>query len=557
MTEPDRTQAAVRHTRWPGWVWAVPLAALGIVIWLGVQAFLHGGPKIEVSFATAGGIKAGDTKVRYKDVEVGSVDDLKLSDDLKGVVATLRMARKVEPLLREGTRFWIVGGKLDLADLSAVKTVVSGPFIRMDPGPGKPARRFAGLDEPPPVPSGTPGTGFVLDAGRLGTLGVGAPVKYLGLTVGKLETVNMNAGGHGFQLTVFIDAPYDALVHPRSRFWDAGAMRLSTAGGGVSAEMVSPSALLNGSLAFETPAEAEQSPRSNPGDHFTLYDSRDAAESAPLGPAVRYLALFEGAVGDLSVGAPVTLKGFRVGRVIDVRLGFDVTQGIIDTPVTIALDPSRFHFKDIAPPSDGNWGPILDQALGKLVEHGLRARLTRSTPLVGGQQVSLDFVAGAMPAALQRQGDMTAIPTTSGSDISGLTAKAGDIMAKIDNLPLAEIGQSVRQSVDRVNGLVSSPEMASSLHHLDTTLANLDRTSRQASVKVGPLIDSLRQTADAAQGVVASADTVLGGGVTGQQRDLPDALHELADAARSIRSLANYLDRHPEALLQGKGGGPQ
>jgi paraquat-inducible protein B len=70
------------------------------------------------------------------------------------------------------------------------------------------------------------------------------------------------------------------------------------------------------------------------------------------------------------------------------------------------------------------------------------------------------------------------------------------------------------------------------------------------------LIDELRRTADAAQATVTSANNVLGGG-TEQDKDVPSALHELTDAARSIRALANYLDRHPEALLQGKAGTAQ
>jgi paraquat-inducible protein B len=107
----------------------------------------------------------------------------------------------------------------------------------------------------------------------------------------------------------------------------------------------------------------------------------------------------------------------------------------------------------------------------------------------------------------------------------------------------------------QVKQLAGSPALTRSLDHLDRTLADLDRTVRLVRSRAGPVLDSVRQAASDAQQAAASANTMLGGSQAEQDRDLPHALEELAAAARSIRALADYLDRHPEALIEGKAGG--
>src|SRR6185312_9525746 len=100
--------------------------------------------------------------------------------------------------------------------------------------------------------------------------------------------------------------------------------------------------------------------------------------------------------------------------------------------------------------------------------------------------------------------------------------------------------------------LVSSPRLDAAIGHLDATLASLDTTVRQAAPQVGPAIDHLSQTADALDLTVSSAKRVLGVSAASPNGNLQQTLRELADAARAIRSLANYLDQHPEAMIRGR-----
>lgn len=250
----------------------------------------------------------------------------------------------------------------------------------------------------------------------------------------------------------------------------------------------------------------------------------------------------------------MTLRGFRVGEVTGIGFAYDARRDRLETPVTIALEPARLKLEGVAAPANGDWTDPVNEALEQLIRQGLRARLDRQPPVIGAESVSLDFVAQAPPAQLVLSGEHPEIPATGSGDIAGLANRAGAIMDKIDSIPFAAIGENARRASDEVRRLVANPQLAQSLDRLDRTLGDVDRTAREVSGRAGPLLDSLNRAAEQAQQAVASANTVLGGVQAGQDRNLPHALQELADAARSIRSLADYLDRHPEALIEGRSG---
>jgi paraquat-inducible protein B len=551
-----RTEAAFRRSRWPGWIWAVPIAAFIIVGWLGLRGIMNRGPEVTVTFASASGIKAGDTQVRYRGLDVGAVEDVRLAKDLSHVVVTLRLDRKFDHALTEGTRFWIVGGNIGLENLAALRTIVSGPYIAIDPGPGKPTHHFTGLEQAAPVAAETAGTRFVLHAHELDSLKQGATVKYLGLDVGVVETDRLVDQGHGFDIDVFIRAPFDKLVHAGTRFWNAGAVRIST-GDGLSAQLVSLTAIVSGAIAFETLPGGESGPTAKSDDRFELYDSEQDAVGAPIGQTISYRVQFGGAVGDLRPGAPVMLRGFRVGEVTAVDFAYDARKDRLETPVKIELEPARLKLDGASPEANGDWTPAVSQALDQMIRQGLRARLGRTAPVIGRRIVSLDFVAGASPAHLILGGQEPEIPAAASGDIAGLTAQAGAIMSKIDAVPFVAIGDDLRHVAGQVKGITASPALQQSLDHIERASAALDRTLRIVNSRAGPVLKSVDEAASEAQQAAASANTVLGGAQAEQDRDVPHALHELAGAARSIRALADYLDRHPEALLEGKAGSSQ
>jgi paraquat-inducible protein B len=141
--------------------------------------------------------------------------------------------------------------------------------------------------------------------------------------------------------------------------------------------------------------------------------------------------------------------------------------------------------------------------------------------------------------------------------VDDVITEADSVMRKVDRLPIQEIGENLRQLTGSLRALTSSPKVGDSLNHLDSALTNLDDISKQAKPQVGPLIASLRSAADQLQSTAANANQLVGGQGAAQDSDLPSAIKQLNEAARSIRSLADYLGRHPEAIIRGKKGEDQ
>ncbi len=548
-------EATQRSRRWwPGWIWSVPVLALAIVSWLILREVNNQGPSVTITFDSAGGLTAGNSQVKYQDMVVGGVTSVKLQPDLRHADVTLSLHADLDGHLGPGTQFWIVGQHPSFSNLSAITTLISGPYVGVDPKPGKTEPHFTGLAEPPVLKQETAGTSFLLHADRLNSLSRGSPIYYRNIKVGELQGYKLVDDDRAVEITAFVQAPYGHLVHAGTRFWDASAVRLSM-GDGATLRVPSVSALIEGAIAFETPLEAEAGPPSAPDSRFELYKTRDAAENVPPPDAVAYRVVFEKPTGTLDVGAPVRLMGERIGLVRDSQLAFDTDQQALRLSATLLLDPGRIALAGATPPQGSDARARLDAVLRPLVEQGLRAELTSSVPLVGGQEVALRFVPNAAPAAL---GDGTApeIPTSGSSGVQALIAGASDVVAKIDALPLPQIAASVREATEHLAKLSRSPELTSSLRHLDRSLANAEEITGEARGRVAPILAELHRTVQEADTALASAQRVLGSGALAASPEaaaLPGTLYEFKRAAQSLREFTDFLDRHPEALIQGRG----
>jgi paraquat-inducible protein B len=108
----------------------------------------------------------------------------------------------------------------------------------------------------------------------------------------------------------------------------------------------------------------------------------------------------------------------------------------------------------------------------------------------------------------------------------------------------------VLRNIDRAT---AGPELGHSLKSLDDTLARLDKVTQEAAPDIQSLLKSLRDTADSAQNTLNTVQSLIGS-TAPAGTDLPRLVRELTEAARSVRSLTDYLDRHPEALLRGRPG---
>ncbi len=537
--QPPRPQpppsARLRPRRWFAWVWIGPVAATAIVIWLAIRTIMDRGPLISISFSEAEGLQAGETKVRHKDVDLGTVESVHLTPDLSHVVVRARMRRSVATHLTDNTRFWIVRPRVSVGGISGLSTIVSGSYIEMLPGVGEPRLDFVGLEEPPTLRPDAPGSSFTLRASDLGSLDAGSPISYRGVQVGVVEGFALDQTRTQIEVYGFIRAPYDTLVHPQSRFWNSGGVDVSIGAQGVRFRASSWQELLAGGVSFDTPDSALAAPASAGGAEFRLYANHEDAQRDPRGHTLVYRVNFLGAAGDVGPGTAVQLLGADVGQVTDSRLQYDDASQSRRTRVTLELDPSRIEI------AHRRAGPAADPAaafsarLETLVAHGLRAQLATANLLTGLKVISLEMVHGAPRARIEQVEGYAQLPSTDSSDIADILANAKRVLHHID-------------------AATAGPELGHAIQQLDSALTHLNRLTTDIEPQIQPLLASLREAADEAQRTLQTANTMLGNG--GNSTDLPRLMRELTDAARSLRALADYLERHPEALIRGRQAQP-
>jgi len=534
-TGPAPPTATLRPRGWFSWVWIVPAVAAAIVLGLAIRALVDRGPLITISFTDAEGLQAGETRIRHKDVDLGTVESVYLTPDMSRVVVSARMRRSAVAHLTAATRFWIVRPRVGFGGISGLSTLVSGSYIEMYPGDGEPERSFVGLDEPPAIIPDTPGRSFTLHANDLGSLVGGSQISYRGVPVGEVEGFALDRQHHQIEIYAFIRSPYEGLIHPESRFWNSGGVDVSVGVTGLRFRASSWQQLVSGGISFDTPDSALTKPPSNAGAVFRLYNNQDDAQQDPRGSTLVYRVNFTGpAAGAVGPGTTVQMLGAMVGQVTEAHLQYDDAARLMRTSVTLQIDPSRVEIVHRQTGEAGEPADAFRVRLERLVASGLRAQVTTANFLTGIKVVSLDLERDAPPARIEQVDGYAQLPSGSSTDIA-------DVLA------------SVKSVVHHIDTFTAGPELGHAVKELDRTLTNLDHITTDVQPQIKPLLDSLRDTADAAQQTLQAARHMLGTGAS-SGTDLPRLIRELTEAARSIRALTDYLDQHPEALLRGRKG---
>jgi paraquat-inducible protein B len=547
-------EAGRRRTIWPNLVWGIPLAALVIVGYLGVRALLNRGEVVTVTFTRAAGAKAGVTKVLYQGVEAGQLTKIEPNADGRRLDFHLRLVPAAKSGLNTNARFWLIGANPNFSDLSSLKAVVSGIAIGYAPGEGgEPADRFEGLDQAPLILPGDKGTRYTLGAHSLNSIHEGSIVLFHGQAIGKVIAIYFR-GDKAFRLQAFINQPYDSLIRRGARFWKISPLHLSFAGGGITANLAPLSTLLAGGIDLEVDTTNANDLQSPADTEFPLYSSHNAARQGLSGPTVRYEFAFDGDAGVLDETSAVTLLGYQIGEVESTRLAYNERTGAPYGIATALLYPRQMHVNPgAAAQAPDDWRAITDAALTRLIHLGYRARLQQSPPVLGDQSIALVRAAGASPAQLLTDGDIPRFPSAPGSsNLDDITAKADVFLTKLDAVPLEDIGANLERITSNLDSLMSSPELKDSLTHLHSTLTSIDKLLHDVQPQIGPLIGKLNDAAAELSGTATALRQIAESGGPNEDASLPEAIRQITEAARSIKTLTDYLDRHPEALIRGK-----
>jgi paraquat-inducible protein B len=526
-------------------IWIVPILAALVAIGIAVQRFLSEGPTITIVFTAAEGIEAGKTPIKYKDVAIGRVTKIELSNGFTRVRVTAKIDKHAAPLMVQDAKFWVVRPTISLSGVSGLSTLLSGNYIGFEPGTSdKSETAFVGLDIAPIVTEQR-GRSFMLTANDLGSLDIGSPIYYRRILVGQVTEFFLAADGNSVRIKIFINAPYDKFVFSETRFWNASGFDVSLGADGVNVRMESLVALLVGGLTFDLPPFVTKSELAVPDTVFALYDDRITAMKAPDPIAKHYVLHFNESLRGLSVGAPVTLLGLPAGEVTSVGLAFDAKQARIRPQVLIAFYPERLLAYAKGRSAGDVEATVRDEQRARefirrqVEERGLRAQLRTGSLLTGQLYVALDYFPNAPKAKIDLSQETPEVPVVPGA-LTELEAKLSAILDKIDRMPLEAIANSLKQDLDS----------------LDQTLASAKKLMTNADMNLVPglktAIEDLHRTLVATERAMDNANSTMLDSNAAIQDDLRNALSEFTRAARSLRILTDELERQPSSVIRGK-----
>ena len=521
--------AAIRTGSALSVIWIVPLVAAIIGGWLIYKAFSEKGPEITIMFKSAEGLEADKTKLKYKDVEVGIVDSISLSEDLSSVIVKAKLVKGSEVFLKDKTRFWVVRPRITASEISGLSTLVAGSYIAVDPSrEGEKMFTFEGLERPPVVTADIPGSRFVLHAERAGSLDIGSPIYYRQLRAGEVENYELDKDGQAVTIQIFINSPFNRFVFKNTRFWNAGGVDFSLDANGLKINTESIVTLMLGGIAFDTPVNLENSEPAKNGEKFQLYSSYLDSLKKSYTKRSYWLIKFNGSVRGLLPGAPVEFRGIQLGQVLDINLKLDPDHVDFRIPVLIEIELERI-FKAVKISDDIE---VRKKFMASLIDKGLRAQLKTGNLLTGQLVVDLDFHPEAAPQKIVWDDKYPELPAIQ-TPLEEIFATISKTLGRIDRLPLEAIGNDIRASAKQLNDILNQAQ--STMEVINTQVTPEALAALKQAKKTLAVIEK-----------IVGTDSPL-------NQETRNAMQELSDAARAIRILVDYLERHPDSLIYGKG----
>jgi paraquat-inducible protein B len=489
-----------RPKRHLAWVWLIPLLAVGIGLSILWREWSTKGPMITISFQSASGLEEGKTLLKFRDVVVGLVTDIRLGPDRKAVLVDVRLDKDVQGLANEGSQFWVVKPSIGLGGVTGLSTLFSGSYIEVDTTETTltKARKlnFVGLEGPPPISSDRPGTAFRLRAPTLGSLQLGSPIYFLRIPVGVVSDYELDPAGHFVDIEVFVDAPYDKYVNGSTRFWNESGVYVNVGFNGLTIETESLISILAGGLAFASFGE----PTPLVVDHvFGLFDNRAAADLVPSGVAVPIVMQFNQSTRGLEKGAPVTFHGVYLGAVESVVLSVDPLTRRFFSTVSATIYPARlgqvYHDIPFEHRNIEQIAPVLVSAMHR----GMRAQLKSGSLLTGSLFVDIVY-APDTPIDINLSPKLPlAFPTVPSKSLDDLQAQLGEIVDNISKIQFQQIGQDLQSALTEVTTLANtlnatlSPELGATLKKIQTSLDGVDHILKSSQPIPGHVDRSLRE----------------------------------------------------------------
>ncbi|MEP4892236.1 MAG: intermembrane transport protein PqiB [Aliiglaciecola sp.] len=535
----DSQAADIESSRIISKFWLIPLVALSIGMWMVYHQWANQGPLITIEFVSASGIEADQTKIKTKDVEIGVVKKVELKPDLSGVIVTARMNPSAEILLGKNSKFWLVRPRVSLNGVSGLTTLLSGPYITLEPNTeGEQSSEFIALETPPTTAAGTPGLQISLNSDQELSFKAGDPIIYKGLKVGEFEDMHFDVDKRNVSYNAFIQAPYHKLITENTKFWNASGISLDLAANGIEIKTGSIETILTNGVTFGIPEGMPTGKRVTSEASFEIYKDYDSASNKRYKLGVNFVLMIKDSIRGLTVGAPVEYRGLQIGKVIEINLPGLAESKLLDDefaiPVLINIQPSRMQ-----QPDNQSGVEIVRRQTLRGIEQGLRASLKIGNIVTGGLYVDLQHYKDAEPEPLSSFHGYNVIPTTSG-EFAQITQKVSGVLDNINAIPFAEISQDASQLMQTFNSTALAFQQT--IDTLDGLL--VDVKDQQTSENINHAAESLTQL----------LKDYSAGSKTNQE--LISTMQQFQTTLQQLTPLLQQLNQKPNSLIFSDGTQP-
>ena len=532
-------EALIKPIRTVSKIWLVPIIAFFIGLWMVYYQWNNQGPLITIKFKTATGLEAGKTKIKTRNVNIGLVKNIELSDDLSGVLVTARMDKNAASILHSDNQFWIVSPRVSLSGVSGLGTILSGPYINMAPG-SEPqmSEKFVALEAPPVTPAGTPGLHVTLNSQSEFAYKKGDHVIYKGIKVGEFEDIFFNFEERIVYYNTFIEAPYHKLITTNTKFWDISGIKMKLGASGIQMSTGSLETLLTNGVTFGIPEGMPVGEHITERSFFDVHPNYDSASEERFKLSAKYIILVKDTIRGLQVGAPVEYRGLVIGKVLAINSLENNHDSILEQgygiPVIISIQPGRVQQPDNAVGLE-----FIRKQTSLWIERGLRATLKTGNLLTGALFVDLQHYPDAPLIETQRLQGYEVVPTISG-EFTEITTKVTAILDNINDIELKAIS-------DNANNMLS--QIAQAAQTLQSTASTTDlllKTVHEDKVS-SALTDTLANLSNLSKDFSADSETY---------KELNHTMQSLQSTLKELQPLLLQLNSSPNSLIFTDSSGP-
>lgn len=529
----DVAMARVKHLPRISKVWFIPIVAVLIGSWMVIQTRANLGPLITIYFETAEGIEINKTKIKLRDISIGTVVDLELNEEFDGIKITARLEKNTDKLLKVDSEFWVVKPRIGSGGISGLSTLLSGAYIELSPGVLEENKRdFVGLENPPVTSIGTPGLYITLDSSSNSALAIGDPIIFRGIQVGRIEYVHFNVDERTVYYDTFIESPYDKLVTSNTRFWNISGVEFDLSADGVQVQVGSLETLMGGGVTFDVPENLAKGEIITERAFFTIYANKKDVLLKQFKNAQQFVLLFSQSIRGLNPGAPVEYKGVRIGSVVRTDIDYPEMGSLLAKktliPVLIQIEPARMGLKD----SPEDVAKVKSEVM-QMIANGLHGFISSGSLLTGSKYIEIQYVSNTMVPE-QIYSGYQVIPTAA-SELDNLLEKLDSILGTIDNLSLGTL-------IDNAGGAMGEIKVA--MENFSKVFVQVESILKRPESE--QLIGSLNQT-------LISFDQLAKDFAEGSKthQDIQNMISAMEKMVKELTPVLSQINHQPNSLIFG------